>query len=261
MNILIFSDTHGSWDSMYQRAIDNNCDIILHCGDIELLKDESDIPFYPAPKRFKEEYLTGAKHFEYARYFNVGSVPIPTYFISGNHENWRALYNIIQGPVSIIKNLYYFGNFGVIKLENGIVIAGLSKIFHELYSITTTISKNKEPERWSPYNKRNNSPKRAAYLHIYDVYTLMRLCRKYEKIDILLLHENPYSIDAPGKVIGAEIITELIKKIRPGVVFCGHMHYSSINKIENIPVINIGYDDFIKLDDYYDISSRSSKIL
>ena len=234
MKIAIFSDTHGKWDEMYDRA--KGCDIILHCGDIETLLSNEDLPYFPAPSKFKKQYENGVRSYEFKKYWDKGKVPVLTYFIAGNHENWKMLYKYIKGPVKLIENLYYFGNYGIVKIEN-IVIAGFSKIFHHNYSYLNS------PIRWKPNNKNPQSPKIASYFHVEDLMNLIELAKDYEKIDILLLHENPL-----GEFYGCKEITELIEALNPKYVFCGHMHWKGERKLFNSIVINIEENGVYYLD-------------
>jgi len=257
MRILVFSDTHGKWDNMYDIAVKEKADLILHCGDIETLTCKEDLPYFPAPSKFKREYESGNKPFEFKKYYDAGKVPIPTYFIAGNHENWLMLSKYIKGPVQLLENLYYFGNYGIVEVE-GLVIAGFSKIYHPEYTYLTeidTATGREIPYRWTKDRKRDNSPKNTSYFHIEDMYSLIELSKNYEKVDILLLHENP-----PGKfpegfrrhgnsdTYGVEEIEELIKALSPKYVFCGHMHFDGERRVNNSMLVNIGENCFEKLD-------------
>jgi Icc-related predicted phosphoesterase len=214
--IIVMADTHGKWDSMYKKE----ADIILHCGDIETLVNEEDLRYFPAPSKFKENYV-----FEFEKYYTKGSVPIPTYFIAGNHENWGMLSQYTQGPVKIIENLYYFGNYGITEID-GLVVAGFSKIYHPIHSYGY---------RWK---KNRGKVKHASYFNILDMLALIELSENYKCIDILLLHENPF-YSGEGKTYGSEEITKLIEALSPKYVFCGHMHFQGKRKIGDSIVINI----------------------
>lgn len=79
---------------------------------------------------------------------------------------------------------------------------------------------------------------------------LFSLLKKQGKTDILLLHytpkgafdiikdrKNPFN----GKNAGVTILREAIRKYKPKLVLCGHMHeYQGMKKLFGIPVINPG---------------------
>jgi len=256
MRILVFADTHGRWKDMYDTASKEKADIILHCGDIETLSGAEDLPYFPAPTKFKKKY-EGEKSFEFKEYYDSGKVPIPTYFIAGNHENWLMLNHYINGPVKIIENLYYFGNYGIAEINN-LVIAGFSKIYHQDYTYLTEIDPNtgeEKPYRWAKDRKKDNSTKNASYFHYEDLMSLVELSKSYNKIDILLLHENPKGKFPEGfrrhgsdDYFGCKEINELIEALDPKYVFCGHMHFSDERVIGNSTLINIGENSFVKFE-------------
>lgn len=79
---------------------------------------------------------------------------------------------------------------------------------------------------------------------------LFDILRKSGKADILILHyppegvfdiikdrKNPYR----GESAGVSIFGEAIKKFRPKVVLCGHMHeYRGVKRLFGVPIVNPG---------------------
>lgn len=245
MRISIFADTHGEWDSMYERAHKPEADIILHCGDIEPIRSVDDLQYFPTPTKYKKPYTDGTREMEFAKYYEKGEVPIPTYFISGNHENWNYLYEYIKGPAELLKNLFYLGSYGYAEI-NGITIAGFSKIFGEKDSESFVVDESTgeyKPYRWTPESKRDNSPKKASHYHIADIENLIKIT-KNKNIDILLLHENPkttWQKNNTESEYGTDDIDLLIQEIEPKYAFCGHMHFRNINRkrYQNTTLVNI----------------------
>lgn len=234
MRVVIFSDTHGEWHSMYERALREQADVVLHCGDIETLRDENDLAYYIAPKKYKRKYMEGTEPFEYQYYYEQGGVPLLTFFIAGNHENWNYLYKYIQGPVRLINRFFYMGNYGFFSMGGHLNIAGLSKV-HVADTVdyyTMTDAGERIPFRWHPKHIKMQSPKHAKGYHECDFDNLVRLIDG-RRVDILLLHENPLSVfetgSKAGRIYGSKDIDILIRKLRPAYVFCGHMHFDKID--------------------------------
>ncbi|TYB33576.1 MAG: hypothetical protein FXF49_05585 [Flexistipes sinusarabici] len=254
MKIAVFSDTHGKWDSMYERANKSGTDIVLHCGDIEPLRVKEDLDYFPTPTKYKKPYIDGTREMEFAKYYEKGEVPIPTYFISGNHENWNYLFKYVEGPVKLLQNLFYLGCFGYTEI-NGIKIAGFSKIFGEKDSESFVVDENTgeyKPYRWNPESKRDNSPKRASHYHIADLESLVKIT-KNTNIDILLLHENPKTKWQKNNIeseYGTDDIDLLIQELKPKYAFCGHMHFRNTNteRYQNTTLVNIEENGMILLE-------------
>jgi Icc-related predicted phosphoesterase len=238
--ILVFSDTHGDFDKMYYKALKNNADIILHCGDLIALKDSYDLYNFlklESSHFFSKSHNLILSRLEYKKYFDKNEVPIPTYFISGNHENFIDLHQYTEGPVEIIKNLFYIGKYAIFQIDN-FTIAGLSGVYsNKIYNNSIY---------W-------NNPAFAGYFTKQSVQNLINKSKEYNKIDVLLLHESPYlqyNQFEDNKYIGAKIIDELISEINPKIVFVGHMHINMQLNYKNTKIIYIDYNDFINLNQF-----------
>lgn len=241
---LICSDIHGKFLDMYKYAVEKGVTSILNCGDIECLRTLDDLQYFPSPSKYVREYREGIRPLEFAKYIN--GVPIPTYAIAGNHEPWGWLEEYCsRGLHEIVPNLHYFGTYGLTQVETGVGrlnVAGFSKIFHEEHSLV----ENYIP--WNPKAKRHSSPKRASYFNEEDIYNLIELCNG-QKIDILLLHENPAKYSENKLEYGCDLITELIRAISPKITFCGHMHFKDERTIDNTVVVNLPLNKYFILEE------------
>jgi len=244
----VFSDTHGQWKTMFSRAQEAGCIRILHCGDMDFLIEgtEKELQYFPTPQKYKVGYRDGTKPVELKDY--LSGVPVETYAIYGNHEGFSHFYKMQEGPYEILPGLNIFGRYGQIELETGVgklKVAGLSGVYSEKYS--HEYNYDGTPYRWSPKNKRDCSPKNAAYLHEKDVN---HIALTYTDIDILLLHENPLGRH-DGRSYGYQIINDLIEMLEPKLVFCGHMHFADRRQIGNSTIINIPKNDFVILEELW----------
>lgn len=209
----VFGDVHGRQDLMYIAALDwqerhkKSIDVILQVGDFETIRNEDDLTYYFAPKKYH-------KISEIADYCNGrAKVPILTVFIGGNHEAWGVLADKHQGGY-ICPKVRYLGRSGTITL-NGVTIGGLTGIFSPK-KYKTRLSAKPEYD-WQYYREE-------------DVENL-----RGKKLDILLLHDwvRPFSAisveesHVPDSLRNDSCPTptlHLIESCQPEYVFMGHMH-------------------------------------
>jgi lariat debranching enzyme len=236
-----FGDTHGNLKLMWQMATEWQdrtgiaLDWLFQVGDFGIFPHESRLD--PPTRRHAEkhgyslkvavgdfpEVLTG----EY-------EIPIPTYFIRGNHEDQQFLLNLqkerknycLRHPIEVAPNLFYVPDGCIFKLD-GITIAGWGGCW----------GKNTwEMDYWS--QARLQSPRRMNHM-TQDVFERLRR----ERFDVLVTHDaptgcglrgspNPDSllldpeslIGNEGSGMGMPQIRQLIEEVRPKYHFCGHWH-------------------------------------
>lgn len=212
MKIVVVGDVHGNLKEMYQKASDLDADLVLQLGDFQAIRNPIDLRQASIPEKHK-------KLGDFPYLYNQGKVPIPTYFIGGNHENNRWLSQYPNGE-ELIKNLHYLGRSGVRQ------IAGLSIAW---------VSGNYSLNAFS-----RTSRKKPRYHH-FTQEDIGRVATEQNPIDILLLHDwpliegleqhlngelaNTVAIeDAKKRRFGNQEHYRLVTQSKPKYVFAGHMH-------------------------------------
>ncbi len=222
MRIGIFGDVHGELKELYRIAEREGVDAILQVGDFETIRDKKDLKFFPTLPKFRVVK-------DYAEFHRKGEVPIPTFFIGGNHEAFNVLEEYDEGG-ELIRNLYFIGRAGTIGL-GGLTIGGLSGIYSDKFY---------KHERKKEFFLRDR-----AYFTESDLKRL-----EEQQLDILLTHEWPFrpiiiresaedQIRIQKETLEGQTgekrlriererpnggIEELVDKTRPRYLFCGHMH-------------------------------------
>ncbi|MBT3304096.1 hypothetical protein HN592_01470 [Candidatus Woesearchaeota archaeon] len=219
--ILAVGDVQGNIDdlcTLYSKYPD--IDLVLQVGDFNTARNKEDLKTLFSPPKYREikdfpDYFSGKKR-----------IPLPTYFIGGNHESWGFLENF-NSDNEVTPNLNYFGRVGLINI-NGLHIAGVSGIFSKHYT---------------QLNERDSSNlKDRSYFIADDIKHL----RSLAEIDILLLHEWPNNLfqhEEPPKQLAdrfgsdlnnvghSDLLYDIIVEKQPEYVFCGHTHLPYTGKI------------------------------
>jgi len=238
-----FGDTHGNlklmWEMVAEWQKQNGAKLawIFQVGDLGTFADESRLD--PASRKH------ALKH-GYPLYMAVGmfpdvlsgklKVPIPTYFIRGNHEDQQYLLDLqrprkgyyLRHPIEVAKNLYYVPDGCVFELD-GIRIAGWGGCW----------GKNTwEMGYWSDVRAASNKEGYTRRLNHMTRDVFERLRR--ERFDVLVTHDAPTGCGLQGShthLLESESITEnspdgpgvtyirqLIEEAQPRYHFCGHWH-------------------------------------
>lgn len=227
MRIAVVGDLHGHWvelrDHLLRIHAETPLDLVLQVGDAQPTSDELDLSFMPVPERHR---ALGS--------FNqlAGSWPIPTWFIAGNHEPFNRLESMPQGG-TILQNLNYMGRTSS-RAVRGLRIAGLSGIFSSRFYETP-----REP--W-PFHV--SKVKQASYFRRMELQELAGTPRP----DILLVHEWPTQMEAgrtptwPGhwSKVGCEPLGDLVSRLKPRFVFCGHMHVAAKVHWQGTTIVALG---------------------
>ena len=247
MRILAVGDVHGNFDTMVKLMEAHKPGLCLQVGDLETIRDDADLEQISGPKKYRRvksfpPFWSGEK-----------KIPVPTLFISGNHESFgqleehdpeRKLYPYI------IPNLRYFGRWGVLDIGNGITIAGLSGNFSEVDFEESSDQRRKRGDASGWHASRGNSHFRRD-----EVESLIEACRG-RTIDILLTHEWPAGLISAEeserlaslwKMDAAQILSygkapirELLHALNPTYHFCGHIHRRYEGQIGKTKVICLG---------------------
>ncbi|PSP55831.1 metallophosphoesterase [Halobacteriales archaeon QS_1_67_19] len=133
-------------------------------------------------------------------------LPIPTYFIAGNNEDFDAIEALRHGRVasSDVENAVLIAG-DVVEVE-GLRIAGLSG--------------NYAPSQFERPRPNLQGERRRHFVR-NDVEQL----RQIEDVDVLLTHEAPHGLPvAESYEVGCEYIDDLIEATRPDLCLVGHHH-------------------------------------
>ena len=133
-------------------------------------------------------------------------LPIPTYFIAGNNEDFDTIDALRHGRVesSAVTNAFLLAGEAV-EVE-GLRIAGLSG--------------NYAPTQFERPRPNLHGERRRHFVR-EDVEAAKRL----EDIDVLLTHEAPHGLPVSESYeVGCEQIDELIEAVQPRLCLVGHHH-------------------------------------
>jgi Icc-related predicted phosphoesterase len=248
--VAFFGDTHGELKLMWQIAQDwqertgSLLDCIVQVGDLGV---------YPGPDRVDPATVKHAKKHGYSLVKAVGDfpevyseeyqIPIPTYFIRGNHEDQEFLMNYekrlmelhpgdhLQRCIEICTNLFYIPDGHIIKLGD-IKLAGWGGCWgQKTWDMDYWSSARCQPNNRG-YTRKLNHMTRDRFEH------LMR-----SGFDILVTHDAPTGTGVKGFTDrkaaqeagieptedvfggpGVGYIRELIEEVKPRYHFNGHYH-------------------------------------
>ena len=253
--VAFFGDTHGNLKLMWELAIQwekqNNQKLsyIFQVGDFGI---------WPAIDRLDPPTVNHAKNHGYTLKIAMGDfpevflgeykIPIPTYFIRGNHEDQEFLMTFekkhrkenptdyLTKPIEICPNLFYVPDGHIITLGPS-RIAGWGGCWGK---------KTWEMEYWGTVRAARNKQGYARRLNhmTRDIYE--RLLR--EEFDILVTHDAPTGSGVQGMLnpsssnldpesisegtsegTGVPYIRKLIEEIQPLYQFNGHWHEFQYN--------------------------------
>ncbi|HEC25304.1 MAG TPA: hypothetical protein ENI54_04770 [bacterium] len=226
MNICVAGDVHGRMDMLYE-SINNfelelkiRFDVVLQVGDFGVWIDGKNHDGITKLHNGTGDFPEWYKH--------KRAVPIKTYFINGNNEDFDFLDAVkLSGEFEIIQNLFYISNGTVreIKTEKGeienIVVAGIGGKY------------NPEYFRYQDVN--------GCYTE-YEIDNLINY--KDKQIDIFISHDAPEDVliedNDKNKYYPKSIgLRKLISNITPKVVFFGHHHGVCESEIDRIPVYGL----------------------
>ncbi|MCL4322168.1 MAG: metallophosphoesterase [Deltaproteobacteria bacterium] len=234
MNICVAGDVHGRIDKFYENIRDFelrlkiNFDIVLQVGDFGIWIDEKNhdgtTKLHNGIGDFPEWYK------------EKRAVPVKTYFVNGNNEDFNFLNAVkLSGDFEILKNLFYIpnGTAAKVEIENGsskgsLVVAGIGGKYapeHFKYSESDRHYTQYEIDNLIGYADENKGD-------------------KDKQIDIFISHDAPEGVliednDKNRYYPKAVGFRELILQIKPKMVFFGHHHGVCKSEIEGIPVYGL----------------------
>jgi Icc-related predicted phosphoesterase len=254
MKILALGDPHGSLKNIKKIPL-KNVEIILITGDIgksdlrrklefnKLKRKENglkEIKYSPekSKKAFMETHNSTLKILKYL------SKSLNVFFVYGNIDGsdertkryskyWKTKVPFLSEELKNMKNVKVIDNKTI--GFKGIKITGISQFTEDSWF-----------KRFRPKDKGLKDKS------IHDTDKIKKIFRKLKKVDILISHSPPYGIldkvnfsEAPknwqGKHAGSKLLLAHIKKTKPKLVLCGHIHEAKGEaKIGKTKVINLG---------------------
>lgn len=230
MNICAAGDVHGRIDKFYrsikkfESELKINFDAVLQVGDFGIWINEN---CHDGVTKFHK----GTGDFP-AYYREKKPVPVKTYFVNGNNEDFNFLSSVrLSGDLEIIKNLFYIPNGNAVKINIGgeqLIVAGIGGKY--------------DPEHF-------NYKEADRYYTKSEIDGLLRYAEENKEnedksIDIFISHDAPEGVliednDKNRYYPKAAGLRDLILKIKPQMVFFGHHHGICKSEIEGIPVYGL----------------------
>ena len=256
MNICAAGDVHGRIDKFYrsikkfESELKINFDAVLQVGDFGIWIDEN---YHDGVTKFHSRSGTGDFP---AWYREKKSVPVKTYFVNGNNEDFNFLNSVkLSGDFEILKNLFYIPNGTVAEIEikmnakkekaengNGGKISGDGVNNGKECLIVAGIGGKYDPEHFG-HNEADR------YYTKREIDNLLRYAdenkgKEDKSIDIFISHDAPEGVliednDKNRYYPKAVGLREVILKIKPKMVFFGHHHGICKSEIEGIPVYGL----------------------
>lgn len=261
MKILVLGDFHGVFPGKLKNKLKKEAfDLIIGVGDYAGIED-----FRPYFRKFfrvlkeKGEYLKAEEYFGKKRYqrllkrdyaagrkilSELNKFGKPAIVIFGNSDWCRYPFDrkigtrdkrrLYEKYVKSLKNIREI-NYGIMRYGELDIVG-----FGGYMEVMSNIKNEKDKKRLKKRILRMQKARKK----------LFSLLRKSDRTDILVLHyppegifdiirdrKNPYH----GESAGVSIFREAVKKFRPRIVLCGHMHeYKGMKKLCGVPIINPG---------------------
>ncbi|WP_276300462.1 metallophosphoesterase family protein [Halorussus lipolyticus] len=148
-------------------------------------------------------------------------LPIPTYFIAGNNEDFDTIDALRHGRVesSAVRNAHLLA--GAVEEVEGLRIAGLSGNF--------------APTQYERPRPNLHGERRRHFVR-GDVAAVKQL----EDVDVLLTHEAPHGLPVSEDYeVGCQYIDELIEAVEPQLCLVGHHHQHAEMTYDNTRVVSL----------------------
>ncbi|MCE5231526.1 metallophosphoesterase [bacterium] len=208
MLIALFGDVHGNLPAVYslceehESSTGEKIDLALQIGDMELWRNADEMKAADPKRRHADEFFLGA-----APYVSGEKpVPIPTWFVHGNNENYALLREVRDGAIDPAGRLVFLP-------------PGCVREFHKDRDTITISGLGGMEYRFGKFPIPNEQP---VHKYIYPP-AIDELERTKPAIDILLLHDAPMNKGLRDKFpTGSKRITRLIETISPRFAFYGH---------------------------------------
>jgi len=223
----VLGDLHGHFDRAVEllQSVEAktglHADFVLQVGDLEAHRTIKDTESMYAPHRLKQV----GDFPPYGR--KEKTFPTRMVFIGGNHEPYQRLQDSSH-DAEIATNIHFLGRSGEVTLQ-GLKIAYLTGIFDEVYF-------HQSPDARRPVRGEQDFPAQR-FLSCF-TETEVNVLYNVTRPDVLLVHEWPSdivrledheSLEPRHRHLrygetGISVIRQLAEKLKPKLLFCGHMH-------------------------------------
>lgn len=256
MRILVVGDPHGS--QKIKKIPVKGIDLVLITGDVGKADFARKFYFENLKRKIKgldeleaDNKIVKTIHMEihnstisilnklskFAPVYTIeGNVEIPTIKqVRENKKKYGIKLPYTRKIINNMKNVFLIKN--VLRKINGLRIGFLE------YFLDTNWVKDFKP---SEYNKELSQARK-------ETAKAKRILNNFKKVDILICHQPPYGYldkvssrhNPPkswiGKHAGSKVILDYIKKYKPKIVLCGHIHEGEGKaKIGKTEIYNLG---------------------
>jgi hypothetical protein len=249
MKILIIGCFHGKFPNKLKQ-IAKSCDFVLSTGDFggsEKLRKfmfknfTSDYTDKLGKKKTKEYYLEDYNHGKKI-IKDVDSIGKPVYTIDGNWDflrsarlkkNYGIKINPLQKLIGKTKNIHFMNK----RIRN---VEGIKIYPHGGLMLATIFHRTEfDKERRQRYKKWHDEQKKDLFRQkSKDLNIMLAHCPPYKYFDkVKYSGVNPMN----GKHVGFEPYNEYIKKYRPTLFICGHMHeHQGVAKLGKTTILSHG---------------------
>lgn len=208
MLIAVFGDVHGNLAGLYalcaewENTSGRKIDLALQIGDMELWRNAEEMKAAdPKRRNVDNSFLAAAPYVSGEK-----PIPVETWFIHGNNENYELLRSAPGGKIDPEGRLVYLA-------------PGVVREFQDQNEKITICGFGGMEYRFGKFPIPNEQP---VHKYIYPP-AIEALEREKLSVDILLLHDAPMNKGLRDKFpTGSKRITHLIETLAPKCAFYGH---------------------------------------
>jgi len=214
VKLAFVGDVHGKINQMYwaikniEEIVGYKIDTVYQVGDFHAIRNEEDL------NRFRVPAVHRALG-DFPEFFKQDSVPVKTYFLGGNHENYFWLSQFPLGK-EVIQNLFYLGRAGVYLFDK-LTIGWVSGT----YSPNAFNGNKIKPHHFTP-DDLSKVPSNVDILLLHDWPSMSLLS---SGIDMGSVSNLQTLEEAISRKIGSKELYDLLVRVKPHHVFCGHLHF------------------------------------
>lgn len=162
-------------------------------------------------------------------YYNL---PVPTYFVGGNNEDFDVIAALRHGRVasSDVSNAHLLCS--TTAIVNGLGVAG--------------VTGNYAPSRFHQ-DRRDLEGERRRHFTKADIEAAMEL----EDVDVFLTHEAPHGVPVSEEYdVGCKHIDRVLEAVEPALCLVGHHHEHSETTVGSTRVVSLApaWQSYYRLD-------------
>jgi len=238
MKVAVIGCAHGELVDLYQAIEDtekqsnSKISLVLCCGDFQACRTHEDLQTMACPPKYRSmnsfhEYYSGKR-----------IAPVLTLFVGGNHEASNHLQELPYGGW-VAPNMYFLGYSGCVRVNNELVVAGLSGIYNPAhysfgrfervpYSESMLRSvfhvKRHDVRRLEMLAEMKKSPVDVFLSHDWPDHVACSSTRNDPNVVRLLQKKPFFRAEVERDDLGSPANRELMKRLKPTFWFAAHMH-------------------------------------